>query len=174
MFCANCSTCRFFFLMCSGENVNTTSYSSGILILSLPQICFWAVVFDLQYEVGRFAALPLGEEPLSIHSSSRAVHLWVCSFVSPFHQCVITDYTVLGMALGTTLTIHMSVIGPGISQVLFSPGHQCRSTEARTQDCSIHAPEPPVALWRQCRLGPGPTLVYTCPQSSQLLKPDPS
>ena len=56
----------------------------------------------------------------------------------------LTMYTVVGTALGPSLTVGMPEIGPDDSQVLFSPGHQCRSTEARSQDCSSHAPRPTV------------------------------
>lgn len=60
-----------------------------------------------------------------------------------FHSfCGLTKYTAVGTALDPTLTIYVLVIGPGVSQALFSPGHQCRSTEVRTQGCSIHAPGP--------------------------------
>lgn len=34
----------------------------------------------------------------------------------------------------------MSVIIPSVSWGLFSPGHNCTSTEVRTQDFSIHVP----------------------------------
>ena len=36
----------------------------------------------------------------------------------------------------------MLVIGPGDSQALLSPGHQHRSTEVRSQDCSSHVSGP--------------------------------
>ncbi|KAJ8781437.1 hypothetical protein J1605_007697 [Eschrichtius robustus] len=38
----------------------------------------------------------------------------------------------------------MPAIGPGVSQALFSPGHQCRSTEVISQDCSSRVPGPTV------------------------------
>ena len=38
----------------------------------------------------------------------------------------------------------MLAIGPTDSQALFSPGHQARSTEVRSQDCNSHAPGPTV------------------------------
>ena len=54
-----------------------------------------------------------------------------------FHPlCELSDYTVVGTALGHTLTMGMLAVGPGVSQTLFSPGHQHRSTEVRSQDCS--------------------------------------
>ena len=54
--------------------------------------------------------------------------------------CRLTKYIVVDTALGPTLTVGMPEIGPGDSQVLFSPSYQCRSTEVRSQDCSSHAP----------------------------------
>lgn len=60
-----------------------------------------------------------------------------------FHSfCGLTKYTAVGTALDPTLTIYVLVIGPGVSQALFSLVHQCKSTEVRTQDCNIHAPGP--------------------------------
>ena len=60
-----------------------------------------------------------------------------------FHPlCKLSDYTVVGTALGTTLTVGMSAIGLGVSQALFSPGHQRRSTDIRSQDCSNHGSGP--------------------------------
>ena len=56
-----------------------------------------------------------------------------------FHPlCKLSDYTVVGTALGPTLTVGMLAIGPGVSQMLFSPGLQHGSTEVRSQDCSNH------------------------------------
>ena len=54
--------------------------------------------------------------------------------------CGLTKYTVAGTAFGPTLTVCMLAIDPVDSQVLFAPGHQCRYTEVRSQDCSRHAP----------------------------------
>ena len=62
-----------------------------------------------------------------------------------FHPlCRLTNYTIVGTALGPSLTVSMPAIGPGVSQALFSPSHQHRSTEARSQDYSNHAPGPAV------------------------------
>ena len=58
--------------------------------------------------------------------------------------CRLTKYTVADTALGPILTVDMPTIGPGDSQALFSAGHQCRSTEVRSQDCSSCAPGPAV------------------------------
>ena len=46
------------------------------------------------------------------------------------------DYIVFGTALGPTLTMGLRAFGPGISQMLFSPGHQHSSTELKFQDFS--------------------------------------
>ena len=59
--------------------------------------------------------------------------------MSPFTYCASSpDYTVVGAALGPTLTAGMLAIDPEVSQMLFSQVHQCRSTEVRSQDCSSH------------------------------------
>ena len=42
----------------------------------------------------------------------------------------------VGTPLGLTLTMSMLAICPGVSQVLFLPGHQHRSTEVMSQNCS--------------------------------------
>ena len=71
----------------------------------------------------------------------------------------------------------MLAVGLGVSQELFSQGHQCRYTEVRSQDCSSCMPgplDPLWELWRHCRPWPGPAPECTCPQSPQLLRPDPS
>ena len=59
-------------------------------------------------------------------------------------------------------------------QVSCSLGHQHSSTELRPQDCSVIYLDPLWELWRQFRLWPGPALMWTCPESLQRLKPDPS
>ena len=53
-------------------------------------------------------------------------------------------YTVVGTVLGPALTIGMPAIGPGVSQALFSVGHQHRPAEVRSQDCGSHARGPAV------------------------------
>ena len=72
------------------------------------------------------------------YSSSGVVHLWVCPL------CELSDYTVVSIALDPTLTMDMPAIGPGVSQVLFLPGHHHRSTEVRSWDCSDHGSGPAV------------------------------
>lgn len=87
--------------------------------------------------------------------------------------CRFTEFNVVSAALGCTLTIGMSVVGPSVSQALFSPGHQHRSTEVRLQNCSSYVSGPIIGTWRQLRLWPSATHTFTHPQSPQLLKPDP-
>ena len=74
-----------------------------------------------------------------------------------FHLlCELSDYTVFGTALGPTLTIGMLAIGPGVSLKLFSPGHQHRSTEVRSQDCSNYGSGPTVGT-----MGAAQTLAWS-------------
>ena len=68
----------------------------------------------------------------------------VLCFVTFHPLCRLTKYTVVGIALGPTSFVGVLAIGPGASQALFSPGHQDRSTEVRSKDCSNHAPGPAV------------------------------
>ncbi|XP_007469854.1 PREDICTED: disintegrin and metalloproteinase domain-containing protein 5-like, partial [Lipotes vexillifer] len=87
----------------------------------------------------------------------------------------LTSYTVVGTALGPTLTVGVPAVGPGVSRTLFSPGHQSRSTEVRPQDCSNHGSGPAVGATGTAQIlaCPNPPMC-TCPQSLQLLKLDPS
>ena len=55
-----------------------------------------------------------------------------------------TNCTVVGTSLSSTLTVGMLAIGPGVSQALFSPGHQHRSTKVRSKDFSNPVPGPTV------------------------------
>lgn len=75
-------------------------------------------------------ALPLGEKPLCIPSLELfpGEHALLCH-LSPIVQA--HRYTNIGTALSPTSTVGMTAIGPGVSQVLFSQGHQCRSTKVR-------------------------------------------
>ena len=66
-----------------------------------------------------------------------------------FHPlCKFTSYSVVGIALGHTLTTGMPATYSGVSQLLFSLGHQHRSTEVRSQDCSNHGSGPTVGAMR--------------------------
>ena len=50
------------------------------------------------------------------------------------------------LTLALLLAVGMPVICPGICQSLLSLGHQSRSTEVRSQDCSNHGSGPVVGL----------------------------
>ena len=77
-------------------------------------------------------------------SSTGAVQLSVLFCVTFHLLCILTKYTVVDTALGPTSTLGMLAVVPGVSQKLFPQGHQCRSTEVRSQDCSSRAPGPAV------------------------------
>ena len=71
----------------------------------------------------------------------------------PFHPlCRLTKCTVVGTALSPTSTVGILAVGPGVSQALFSPGHQHRSTEVRFQDCSSHAPGPAMGVMHAAQI----------------------
>ena len=61
-------------------------------------------------------------------------------------------YTVVNTVLGPILTEGMLAIGLGDYQALFSPGHQCRSSEVRSQDCSSRAPGPTVGAMEAAQI----------------------
>ena len=62
-----------------------------------------------------------------------------------FHPlCELSDYTVFVTALSPIITVVMLAIVLGVSQELFSTGHQHRYPEIRSQDCSNHGNEPTV------------------------------
>ena len=75
---------------------------------------------------------------------------WSCSPVSvlcgvTWHLlCRFTKYTVVSIALGSSSTMGMMAVGPGLPRALFSQGRQYRSTEVGSQDCSSCASGPGV------------------------------
>ena len=76
-----------------------------------------------------------------------------------FHLlCKITSYSVVDTAFGASLIMGMLAVVPGVSQVLFSPGHQCRSTEVKSQVCSNHGSGPAVGA-----MGAAQTLTWPNP-----------
>ena len=79
---------------------------------------------------------------LFLFCSCSPVSMLCCATFHPL--CELTSYSVVGTALGPTLNVDIPVIGPGISQTLFSPGPQHRYTEFRSQDCSNHGSVPVV------------------------------
>ena len=138
-----------------------------------PQDLFLRCVSDLRCEVGGIGALPLGEKALSI--PSLGLFIFECALLCLLsHGVWAQGYTVVGPAFGPTLTVGMPTNGPGDSQVLFSPVHWHRSTEVRSQDCSSHVPGPTVGAMEVAQTLAWPNPVCVCPQSPQLLKPDPS
>ena len=83
-----------------------------------------------------------------------------------FHPlCEFPDYSVVGTALGPTLLVGTLAIGPYVSQTLFSPCHQCRSTEVRSQHCSNHGSGPVVGT-----MGEAQTLAWPNPYMYVLTK----
>ena len=78
----------------------------------------------------------MGEEDLSI----PLLELFMC-------QCSLVwshKVHVVGTALSSTSVIGMLAVDPGISQTLFSSGHQHRCVEIRSQDYSSCASGPTV------------------------------
>ena len=103
-----------------GHGLLPICWSRGPQIRFLP--VFWSVVS------GRWDwSTPTGREATE-YSSSGAAHLGVLCCVTFHPLCELSDYTVVGTALGHTLTVGMPAVGPAVSQLLFSPGHQHRST----------------------------------------------
>lgn len=89
-----------------------------------------------------------------------------------FSLCGLTEYTVIGAAFSPILAVGMAVICLGVSQAFFSLGHQCRSTEVRTKDCSIYSPGPTVGYMEATQTL---TLFSPCmymPTKPTLLKPE--
>ena len=83
--------------------------------------------------------------------------------------CVLTSYSFFDTALVSTLTMGVLAIGPGVSQALFSPGHQHRSMEVRSQNCSNWALYQLWVLLGLLSILTGPTLTCKCTQSPHLL-----
>lgn len=81
---------------------------------------------------------PTGRD-VTEYSSSEAVLLEMYSVESPL-PTVQAHRVLVGTALGLTLTLSMLAVGPGNSQMLFSPGLRGRSNVFKPQDCSTQAP----------------------------------
>ena len=113
--------------------INSAVMNIGVHVSLSVRHMFLSYISALQCEVGRILALPLGEKPRSVPHWElfTCEHPLLCSF---HPLCRLTNYTVVGTALSPTLNVGTLVIGLGIFQALFSPGHQCRSTEVRPQD----------------------------------------
>ena len=70
-----------------------------------------------------------------------------CALSVTFCTLCESRVTLVGIDLGPTSTMGMPAHGPGVSQMLFSPGHQHRSPELRSQNCIHHGAGPAVVLW---------------------------
>lgn len=68
----------------------------------------------------------------------------VLSFLNFHLLCELIKYTAV-TATGPTSTMSMLTMSPRFSQA-FSPGHQHRSIEVRSQNFSIHGPGPTVGM----------------------------
>ena len=95
---------------------------------------------------------------------------------APFHPlCELTKYPIIGTALSPTLTMGMLTIGPGDSEVLFSPATDADPLRSGPRTVVIiYVPEPAVGgvgavEAAQTLAWPNPCSV--CPQSLQQLKP---
>lgn len=82
----------------------------------------------------------------------------------------LSDYSVVGTAFGPSLTVGLLAIGPDVSQMLFLPSHQHRSTEVRFKSCSNMNLDLLWALCGQLRLWPDTTPACMWAQSLQVLK----
>ena len=91
------------------------------------------------YDVVRIRALPLVGKPLTF--TLLELFTCECTQLCPLLDfCVLTKCTVVGAALGPTLTVSMPAVGPGVSQVLFSRGLQHRATEVRRMTTATRIP----------------------------------
>lgn len=96
--------------------------------------------------------------------------------MSPFTYCASSQIKILlSTPLSPTLTVGMLTIDSGVFQALSSLGHQHRSTEVRSRDCSNHKSRSAVgaACAAQTLSWPNPHMCID-PQSLQLLKLDAS
>lgn len=89
-----------------------------------------------------------------------------------FHPlCEFPDHTTVGTALGPILMVGVSAIGPDISQVLFSPGHQHRYAEVRYLDCSNHGSGPAVGAMGAAQILAWPNSLMYMPTKSTVARP---
>ena len=122
---------------------------------------FPSFVSDLWCKVGGIGALPLGEKPLSI--PHLELFTCGCALLCHLSHC----YTVVGTAFGLTLTVGMPAIGPGVSEALFSPGHQRRYT------CSNHGSGPAVGTMEAAQTLAWPNPCMYLPTKSTVAKARP-
>ena len=120
---------------------------------------------ELWCRIGGTGALPRER------SLRASLELLTCACALSCHlspMCGLTGYTVVGTALSPVVTLGRPVVGPGVSQALFSPGHQHRSLTM------FRYLSPLWELWWQLRHWPSPALVCIHSQSPHLLRPDSS
>ena len=116
------------------------------------------------------------------HSHGRGpwvppLELFTCACALSCHVsplCGLTGYTVVSTALSPVVTLGRPVVGPGVSQALFSPGHQHRFTEGGSQHCSSHAPGPAVVAMAAAQPLAWPSPLVYLPTKPTALKLDPS
>ena len=127
-------------------------------LMFVSELHFWVLVLGWQDRSG-----PTGwGTRVFLHRSYSLVSVLCCV---TFHLlCGLTKYTIVGTALDPTSTVRMSAIGPSVPQALFSQGHQCRSTEDRSQDLSSRLPGPSVGVLEASQPWPsGPAqLLHAC------------
>ena len=111
----------------------------------------------------------LGEQPQSIPLPELFTP--ECALLCHLSPVVQTHkVTAVGTALGPVSTLEMPEVSPSVPQALFSQGHQCRSTEARSQNCSSCAPGPTVGAMEAAQTLAWPSLhvyVPTKPTAAQ-------
>ena len=114
--------------------------------------------------------LPLGEKPLSIPPLEP--FSCACSLLCPLSSVVWTHRIPCCWHCSRShLNCGYAHSWPRDSEVLFSPGHWCTSTEVRSQDCSDCVPEPAVGAVEAAHTLAWPNPCSICPQSLQQLKP---
>ena len=124
------------------------------------RLCFWSAVWGR-----RNCSTPTGRGATE-YSSTGVVHLWMCSVVLPF-TCSMGSKRALFL-IYPLAPWYMSVIGPGVSQVLFSPGCQCRATTIRTPRCNIYVSGPAVGAMEAAKTLDWSRFIH--PQSPHLLE----
>ena len=131
---------------------------------SSPLICFWAMFWST-IERRWVWSIPTGREATE-YSSAVAVHLWVCATFSVVwgHKVTCCWHCSWVVSMG------MSIISPGVSEALFSLGHQCRYTEVRVAVPMLLGPLWDV--WRHLRPYPGSTHPCSYPWIQKLLNSD--
>ena len=58
--------------------------------------------------------------------------------------CCVIFHLLCGFTMCTIVGTSLLTVGPGVSQALFSPAHQHRFDEVRSENCGSHGPGPTV------------------------------